>query len=124
MIEFYTLKGEFVKEEELTRTIIEKVHGMKIRCTLKNGKVLIGYCSSAELLTGKNIEICCEFDIVTGFSDKKIIPCEEICKIEAMQYSNPRWGTKVDFSFDVDRNNIKESEASKVVIPDFLKVSD
>ena len=72
MIEFYTLKGKYIKEEELTGNNIEKVHGMKIRCSLKNGNVLIGYCSSAEMMTGDNIEVSCDFDIVTGFKDKPV----------------------------------------------------
>ena len=122
MIEIYTLKGEFVKEEELSRKKIEAVHRMKIRCTLKNGESLIGYCSSAEMLTGENIELSCAFDVSSGFKDVKIIPCEEISKIEAMLHSNPRCGSKVNFSFEVDRNKEKKEETTQVVIPDFLKL--
>lgn len=120
MIEFYNLKGEFVKEEELTRKHIDHVNGMKIRCTVKDGVTVIGFCRVAQILTGEFLEISRSFDSHSGFGDVQKIHWTEIEKIEAILYSNPRWGTRVDFTFDVDKTRIAKP-MEKADIPEFLK---
>ncbi len=108
MIEYYNLKGEFIKGEKLTRTNLDTVNGMKIRCTLKNGEIIIGFGTTSQNLSGENIEINCSFDYQYGFRDVRKVHWTEIDKIEAMLYSNPRWGRQVDFSFNVNKSKIED----------------
>ena len=124
MIEFYRLNGEYVKSEELTLKNVAHVNGMKIKCYLESGETIIGYCKSGEILTSENIEFRCSFDPEDGFGDTKVVHWTEVEKIEALLYSGPRWGGKIDFSFPIssDRKKCAIEETCKgIVIPDFLK---
>ena len=106
MIDFYKYSGEFAKSEELTLENIMHTNGMKVRCFLNNGDIIVGYCRAGVDANSTTIEISCSFDRKKGFGDIIGVNWKMVERMEAIFHSGPRWGGKIDFSFDIKPVNV------------------
>lgn len=92
---FY-LNGNIRDKLDLTFDNAFKTNGMKVKVQLKNGNEIIGYSvfeydqNDTYIYVGIGRKENKEFELVS-------IPFKEVVKIEAILYSNPRWGVKEDF---------------------------
>lgn len=105
MIDYYKLDGQFVKTEELTQNNIMGTNGMKVRCFLRNGDIIVGYCKAGVDANSSTIEVSCSFNPKIGFGDIVGVNWKQIERMEAILWSGPRWGGRIDFLFDVDSVN-------------------
>lgn len=92
---FY-LNGNIKDKLDLTFDNAFKANGMKVKVHLSNGVKVIGY-SVFEYGQDENY-----MSVGIGKKENKefkltSIPFKEVVKIEAILYSNPRWGVKEDF---------------------------
>lgn len=91
---FY-LNGNIKDKSDLTFDNAFKTNGMKVKVKLKNGNEIIGYSvfeydqNDTYIYVGIGRKENKEFELVS-------IPFKEVVKIEALLYSNPRWGVKED----------------------------
>ena len=99
---FY-LNGNIKEKQVLTFENAFKTNGMKIKVHLINGNNIIGYSvfeyeqDETYITVGIGKKENKELELIS-------IPFKDIIRIEAMLYSNPRWGVKEDFeSFDDGR---------------------
>lgn len=119
MINFYDLKGNIVESNLLTKENIEKTHGMMVRCFLKNNEFYEGFADvyrrfeSAEInfAVGEYIHLWTwdnlneithqlEGDAKIKYSQTHTpIKIIDILKLDAILYSNPRFGTKLTNKF-------------------------
>lgn len=97
---FY-LNGIIKEKLNLTFDNAFKTNGMKVKVQLKNGNEIIGYSvfeydqNDTYIYVGIGRKENKEFELVS-------IAFKNIIKIEALLYSNPRWGVKEDFkNFDI-----------------------
>lgn len=92
---FY-LNGNIKDKLELTFDNTFKANGMKVKVQLKNGNEIIGYSvfeydqNDTYIYVGIGKKENKEFELTS-------IPFKDIVKIEALLYSNSRWGVKEDF---------------------------
>lgn len=97
----YKLSGEVVESRFIDLNEIQKysILGQKARITTKDGKVCEGFADEP-YLTGKGNSLTLKWydmDFKTGHLRSSnmvtiFIPLDIITKIEAILYSNPRWG--------------------------------
>ncbi len=119
MINFYDLKGNIVECNSLIQENIEKTHGMMVRCFLNNNKVYEGFADiyrqieSTEKVSsmGEYIHLWTwdnlneETHQLYGDSQSKHsqtympIKIDDIVKMDAILYSNPRFGTMLTNTF-------------------------
>ncbi len=119
MINFYDLKGNIIESSLLTCENIEKTHGMMARCFLNNNKVYEGFADvyrkidSTEyaLSVGEYIHLWTwdnlneETHQLDGDAKSKYsqtytaIKITDILKMDAILYSNPRFGTRLTNTF-------------------------
>ncbi|HHX66717.1 MAG TPA: hypothetical protein GX708_01500 [Gallicola sp.] len=97
---FY-LNGKVKERLALTFDNASRTNGMKVKVHLSNGNKVIGYSffeyeqDERSVYVGIGLTEKKEFDLVE-------IPFKDIIKIEAILYSNPRWGVKENFeSFEI-----------------------
>lgn len=97
---FY-LHGKVKEKLELTFDNTSRTNGMKVKVHLSNGNKVIGYSvfeyeqDERSVYVGIGLTEKREFDLVE-------ISFKDVIKIEAILYSNPRWGVKEDFkSFEL-----------------------
>ena len=124
-ITFYKLNGQVKSEEILTKENLEHINGMMTKCTMANGTEEHGYADPTgiydkEKYNGKihdyiYLWIWDHLDENTGNlignDDEKYnqtfkpVKIDEIEKIDAIIYSNPRWGGRLTNKFEFYRNN-------------------
>lgn len=116
---FYKLNGTVKKETALTEENLALCDGMKLKCCLKNGNEVVGFADVYRAYDGSEFD-CKVHDYIylwtfdnldeeqhklTGTGDQKYdqtfnkVSIDDIIKIEAILYSNPRWGTKLTNKF-------------------------
>ena len=119
MIRFYDLNGHIVEYESLSREKIKKVHGMMVRCFLKDKTVCEGFADAYrqigftennltigeyihlwtwDNLNEKTHQLCgdSQSKYLQTYTPIKIIDIE---RIDAIMYSNPRFGTLLTNKF-------------------------
>ena len=118
----YDYDGEFDDKGELDVITLERVHGMMVRCTMKDGSERVGYadvygCQNKEHYNGR-VHDCIYLWTWTNLNERthefegpaehqhdqtfEAVEIHEICKLEAIKHSNPRWGGKLTNRFFVD----------------------
>ena len=120
---YYQNDGSFCKEEILNKDNLGNIHGMMVKCHMKNGFVQIGFADSygahdlsrithrvkdiIYLWTWDNIDETTHQLIGTGvdkYSQTYIpVKIEYITQIDAILYSNPRWGGLLTNKFYIDK---------------------
>ena len=119
----YYIKGKIKRQEELNTKTVKNCHGMKVKCTLKDGSEKIGYANSyysfkkghivigdeADSLEYITLETFANFDEETHElkgdiehrfdMNKEMILIKLISNIDALLYSNPRWTETVTNEF-------------------------
>ena len=137
-IVFYKLNGQVKSEEELTKENLEHINGMMIKCTMVNGIEEVGFADTTGVYNKKIYDgrihdyiylwtwdsLNEETGKLIGDGDEKYnqnhkpVKIDDIEKVEAITYSNPRWGDKLTnkFEFYSDDNNEKELEIPKILI--------
>lgn len=133
---FYKKDGQVKSEEILTKENLKHIHGMMTKCTMENGKEEVGFADSTGVYDIENYDgkikdyiylwTWDNLDEATGKlignDDEKYnhtlnpVKIDEIENIEAILYSNPRWGGKLTNKFEFF-NNTNEKELE---IPEFL----
>lgn len=119
---FYKLNGKFDKKIKMTELNMGRIHGMLTRCTLKDESVHVGYadaygCCNRAHYNGKVhdcifLETFAHLNEETGELEgteeerydmiRESIELKDICKVEAILYSSPRWGGKLTNRFFID----------------------
>jgi len=109
---FYEHNGSLDSEIEMSELGLRGIHGMMTRCILKDGSVHVGYadvygCCDRAHYNGKVhdrifLETFAHLNEETGelegSEEEKYdimvepIDIKDICKVEAIKYSGPRWG--------------------------------
>ncbi len=119
-ITFYKSNGEINSEEQLTNGNLAHIHGMMTKCYLVNGKMAEGFADSFRssekngfdskvhdyiyLWTWDNLDE--HTGKLIGSNEQKYsqtfkkVKIDEIEKVEAIIYSNPRWGGKLTNKFE------------------------
>lgn len=137
-IVFYKLNGQVKSEEELTKENLEHINGMMTKCTMVNGIEEVGFADTTGVYNKKIYDgrihdyiylwtwdsLNEETGKLIGDGDEKYnqnhkpVKIDDIEKVEAITYSNPRWGGKLTnkFEFYSDDNNEKELEIPKILI--------
>lgn len=116
---YYNLSGKIKNREQLINKNIEKCNGMKIRCWLKDNSQKVGFADVfrthdqndydgtvkdyINLYTFNNLDED-KNQLIGDFNskyEKSYIKIEiaDIEIIEAILYSNPRWGTRLTNKF-------------------------
>lgn len=136
-IRFYKLNGQVKSEEVLTKENLEHINGMMTKCTMSNGAEKVGFADPTgiydkEKYNGKAQEYIYlwtwdNLDENTGnlIGDDEekynqtfeAVKIDDIEKVEAIIYSNPRWGGKLTNKFEFHSNDNNENE---IEIPKFL----
>ncbi len=140
---FYKLNGIVKKMVDLTEENLKQCNGMKLKCYLNDNSEIVGFADVfrthdknefdnevhgyINLWTFDNLDE--EQHKLVGENDNrynqtfKKINIEDIIKVEAILYSNPRWGTKLTNKFELYPNDSDDSNESEsdVEIPSFLK---
>ena len=120
---FYKLNGTVKNVVALTAGNLSYCNGMKLKCYLKNGDEVIGFVDVYRthnenefdnkihdyiyLWTFDNLDE--EQHKLVGSDDKKYnqtfnkVNIDDIIKIEAILYSNPRWGVSLTNKFQFSR---------------------
>ena len=131
--------GSLQAKEELNNNNIGKTNGMMICCNLKNGKSFDGYSDSYRLYDesydskvnsyiflnnykyydSKNNKFKDDVSNKYEQSGKKI-NINDIDSIDAILYSNPRWGGRILNKFEFYHTD-KSMKLVDVTIPSFLK---
>ena len=135
-ITFYKLDGKVKSEEKMDKENLCHIHGMMTKCTMKNGIEEVGFADptgiyNKEKYDGKvhdyiylwtwdNLDE--DTGKLIGDDEKynqtfKSVKIDDIEKIEAIIYSNPRWGGKLTNKFIFYNNDTNEIEPE---IPKFL----
>lgn len=138
-IVFYKYNGEIDHEEVLNNKGLIKTNGMMIKCYLKDGTQKVGYSDPYRLhdndylmevkdyiylMTWNNLDE--EKHELVGDEDSKYnktytpINIADIINIEAILYSNPKWGGKLTNLFSFSKSSNKE-ERDTENLPDWLK---
>ncbi len=135
---FYKLNGQVKSEEELTKENLYHINGMMTKCTMSNGTEEVGFADptgvyNKEIYDGKikdyiylwtwdNLDEN-EGKLIGNDDEKfnqtfKAVKIDDIEKVEAITYSNPRWGGKLTNKFEFYSNDAseKETEISKFLI--------
>lgn len=117
---YYNSTGEIKNREQLNKDTIAKCNGMKIKCWLTDNSYKVGFADVFRSHdeneydgTIKNYIHLCVFDNLdeskhqlVGDDDSKYdqtyskIDIGDIKIIEAILYSNPRWGAKLTNKFE------------------------
>ena len=139
-IVFYKLNGQVKSEEILTKENLEHIHGMMTKCTMVNGIEEVGFADPTGVYNEKIYDgrihdyiylwtwdsLNEETGDLIGDGDEKYnqtykpVKIDDIEKVEAITYSNPRWGGKLTnkFEFYINDNNESELEIPKFLIKD------
>lgn len=131
---FYKLNGQVKSEEVLTKENLKHINGMMVKCSMLNGIEEVGFADINGkfdkekykdeyifLWTWDNLDE--NTGELIGNNDEKFkqtfrpVRINEIEKIEAITYSNPRFGGKLTNKFEFHGNDRCEEE---VEIPRFL----
>lgn len=142
-IKFYKYDGSLEREELLNDYSLAGTNGMLLKCHMNDGTTEVGYSdpyrthSQEEydgevhdyiyLWTWDNLDE--ETHQLIGDNDTKFnqtfkkITIKKINSIDAILYSNPRWGGKLTNKFEFHHQE-KPVELTEVVIPAFLKKYD
>lgn len=132
---FYDLKGKIKEKTKLNKESILQTHGMMVRCVLNNNKIIEGFC---DIYPNKNQSKIGDYIILEQWKNydyrknqligddatkynkiKTKVNIKDIIQMEAILWSNPRWGgillNKFEFLEEYSlKDNIKN-------IPNFLK---
>ncbi len=125
-ITFYKANGEVKSEEILTKENLMHISGMMTKCYLKNGKEEVGFADFESvhnkedydgkiqdyiyLWTWDNLDE--ENGKLVGKDNEKYnqtfrkIAIDEIERVEAIIYSNARWGGKLTNKFEFYKNEV------------------
>lgn len=134
---FYKLNGQVKSEEILTKENLEHINGMMTKCTMANGTEEVGFADPTGVYDKENYDGKINEHIylwtwdnldentgnLIGNDDEKYnqtfkaVKIDDIEKIEAIIYSNPRWGGKLTNKFKFYSNDANEKELE---IPQFL----
>ena len=126
----YYINGHEKSKEILNKDNLKHIRGMKVKCYMSNGTNEIGFADPDNLHDNNNYDGLIHEHIylwtwdnldeesgeLIGGDDSaynrtfKAIKIEEIEKIDALVYSNPRWGTKLTNKFKINSDNIIEKE--------------
>lgn len=137
-IVFYDLKGNAKREEALTKENLTHINGMMTKCYMIDGKEQVGYADSEGTFDKEKYDRSIHDDIylwtwdnldentgkLIGSENEKFnqtftkIKINEIERIEAVLYSNPRWGGRLTNKFEFIK---KENNLEKLEIPPFLQ---
>ena len=121
-IYYYQNDGTIKGEEPLNENNLGNINGMMVKCHMKNGSIQIGFadpyrtCNRAEytgeikdiiyLWTWDNIDETMHQLVGNGddkYSQTYIpVKIEYITRIDAILYSNPRWGVRLTNKFYID----------------------
>lgn len=127
---FYKLNGQVKSEKVLTKENLKNINGMMIRCIMANGTEEVGFADPTGICDKENYDGEVNEYIylwtwdnldentgkLIGNEDEKYnqtfksVKIDDIEKIEAITYSNPRWGRKLTNKFEFysnDDNNEK-----------------
>lgn len=132
-ISYYTLDGKLKEQQDLTGGNIGNTNGMMLRCFMQNGTVCEGFSDPYRthgeppydgsihdyiyLWTWDHLDE--ETHKLVGDSTTKFdqtfvpVPIHEIIRIDAILYSNPRWGGKLVNHFFVNTSQDVAEEAEK-----------
>ena len=117
---FYKLDGTVKKEVALTEENLVLCNGMKLKCYLKNRNEVVGFADVYRTYNKSEFDNKVHdyiylwiFDYLdeeqhklVGTDDNKFnqtfskLNIGDIVKIEAILYSNPRWGTRLTNKFE------------------------
>ncbi len=118
-ITFYKLDGTVKKEVALTEENLALCNGMKLKCCLKNGSEVVGFADVYRTYNKSEFDnkihdyiylwtfdnLVEEQHKLVGTDENKYnqtfnkVNIDDIIKIEAILYSNPRWGTRLTNKF-------------------------
>ena len=118
-IYYYRGDGSLYNEDELSRKTLRNINGMLVRCFMQNGSIQIGYAEPyrASLESGRDFESepmmylwtwdnidetshALIGDDITKFSQTHTpVKIDRIARIDAILYSNPRWGGRLTNRF-------------------------
>lgn len=121
-IVFYRLNGDIEIVKELNTDNLENINGMMTRCTLKDGRVIIGYADPFRTYERETFDnevhdyiYLWTFDNLDEKTHKLIgddenrykqtynkVIIDELMKVESIIYSNPRWGGKLTNKFTIN----------------------
>lgn len=119
------IESRFIDLDEITKRDYSNL-GQKVRITTKDGKAYAGFADEPyHTGRGKSLTLMC-YDI--DYEKHKLrssnmtitfIPLDIVVKIEAILYSNPRWGTgltnKFEFSKPVKYTPEEEKKLQKII---------
>lgn len=116
---FYKLNGEINSEELLNEESLRYTNGMMLKCYMKNGTEEIGFADPYRIKDDDFDELVHDYinlwtwdnldedkHELIGDNDSKYnqtfkkVNIRDIIRIEAILYSNPRWGGELTNSFD------------------------
>lgn len=139
-ITYYKTDGSFVTKEALTEDNLDGVHGMMVRCTMKNGDVNEGFADSygvydktkyngtihdfIYLWTWDNLDE--ETHRLVGDMDTKFqqtyvpVKIRGIQSVDAILYSNPRWGGRLYNHFFIDISDNDMFWFSELLTKEFI----
>jgi len=137
---FYKLNGEIDCIEPLNNITLECINGMKVKCHLKDNSIKIGFADLfrtyndifdnkihdyINIWTWDNIDEN-EHKLIGNDNskyNKTFIPVKisEIIKIEAILYSNPRWGAELTNQFRFCNESLNDNMNADLELPKFLK---
>lgn len=138
---FYKYDGTLDHDTVLSEDTIVNTNGMLIKCKMKDNTEKVGYSDPYRfhddnttmdikdyiyLITWKNLDED-KHELIGDDNTKydqlfEKVNIKDIDSIEAILYSNPRWGGRLTNKFEFHPRN-KSVELSDVTIPDFLKKS-
>lgn len=138
MIKYYDKYGKLNHEEELIDNNLKGINGMMCKCYLKSGKEIVGYgdpfrfnesITNSEIYDYIYLWKWKNLDEVThtliGDDSSKYdhiyekVNIEDIDSIDAIMYSNPRWGGPLTNVFKFSRKEDNKDNVD-VELPDFL----
>ena len=119
MIYYYRCDGTLYSEDALNHNTLRNINGMMVRCFMQNGSVQVGYAEPyrASLQSGGRFENepmmylwtwdNIDEDTHTLVGDDSVrfnqtrtpIRIDRITRIDAILYSNPRWGGRLTNKF-------------------------